>query len=87
MARAEGSPLRPQLAWLAGLLLTLAVLAVSFGGALARVHEQRAGIEGFLRQRTGLDVRFAALKIQLGFYGPEATFSNVSFRRPGDGAL
>lgn len=78
---------RTRLWWVGGVLLLLVILiGVSALGALARVDAQRSGIEKFLRERTGLDVRFARLRIQLGFYGPEAVFSDVEFRAPSDGA-
>ena len=81
-----GSPARasqPRLWWLGSLLLFAVLVGVSVLGALARVDQQRTGIEQFLRDRTGLEVRFANLHIQLGFYGPEAVFRDVEFRRPG----
>lgn len=77
----------PGLWWLWSALLLLGLIGASLAGALARVDEQRAGIERLLRDRTGLDVRFARLRLQLGFYGPEAVFSDVDFRKPGGAQL
>ena len=61
----------------------LLALATTWTAALARVPQQRAAVERLLRAQTGLDVRYGRLVVRLGFYGPEAEFSDVEMRRPG----
>jgi hypothetical protein len=58
-------------------------LAATWIAALARVPQQRAAVERLLRAQTGLDVRYGRLVVRLGFYGPEAEFSNIEMHRPG----
>lgn len=64
----------------------LLALAAAWISALARVPQQRAAVERLLRAQTGLDVRYDRLVVRLGFYGPEAEFSNVEMLRPGAAA-
>ena len=63
--------------------LCVALLA-AYTSALARLPQQRAALEALLRSQTGLDVRFAALALRIGFYGPELHFTSIEMRRPGD---
>ncbi len=71
-------------AWLAGLAaVALLALVTTWTAALARVPQQRAAVERLLRAQTGLDVSYGRLVVRLGFYGPEAEFSDVEMRRPG----
>ena len=63
--------------------LSVALLA-AYASALARLPQQRAALEALLRSQTGLDVRFAALAVRIGFYGPELHFTAIEMRRPGD---
>lgn len=63
--------------------LAVALLA-AYASALARLPQQRAALESLLRSQTGLDVRFAALAVRVGFYGPELHFTSIEMRRPGD---
>lgn len=64
--------------------LTLAALALSaYALAAARVPQQRAALESLLRAETGFDVRFGALQLRWGWYGPEALFRTVELREPG----
>src|SRR5450631_2007357 len=65
-----------------GLVLLLAGLLTTYQIALARVPHERAAIEQVLRAYTGLDLRFAALELRWGWYGPEAVFSQVELREP-----
>ena len=75
----------------AALLASLAVAALlalvtTWTAALARVPQQRAAVERLLRAQTGLDVSYGRLVVRLGFYGPEAEFSDLEMRRPGTDA-
>ena len=71
-------------AWLAGLAaVALLALVTTWTAALARVPQQRAAVERLLRAQTGLDVSYGRLVVRLGFYGPEAEFSDIEMRRPG----
>lgn len=67
-------------------LAALLALAAAWISALARVPQQRATVERLLRAQTGLEVRYDRLVVRLGFYGPEAEFSNVEMLRPGAAA-
>lgn len=67
-------------------LAALLALAAAWISALARVPQQRAAVERLLRAQTGLEVRYDRLVVRLGFYGPEAEFSNVEMLRPGSAA-
>jgi uncharacterized protein YhdP len=82
----------------AGLQLRLALLALAVACALfllllaayelaaARVPQHRAALEQLIRHQTGLEIRFAALAVRWGWYGPEARFEDVELgERPGDG--
>ncbi len=62
--------------------LALALLA-AYSAALARLPQQRSAIEGFLRDQTGFELRFERLAVQLGLYGPEAHFGDVTLWRAG----
>jgi hypothetical protein len=62
--------------------LALALLA-AYSAALARLPQQRAAIESFLREQTGFELRFERLAVQLGLYGPEAHFGDVTLWRAG----
>ncbi|MCC6172535.1 MAG: hypothetical protein IT481_10955 [Gammaproteobacteria bacterium] len=64
-------------------LAAVLALAATWIAALARVPQQRAAVERLLRAQTGLDVRYGRLVVRLGFYGPEAEFSNIEMHRPG----
>ena len=83
-----------------GLQLRLALLALAVAGALlllllaayqlaaARVPQHRAALEQLIRHQTGLEVRFAALAVRWGWYGPEARFEDVELgSRQGDALL
>jgi hypothetical protein len=61
----------------------LLALVATWTAALARVPQQRAAVERLLQAQTGLDVRYGRLVLRLGFYGPEAEFSDLEMRRPG----
>ena len=61
----------------------LLALVTTWTAALARVPQQRAAVERLLRAQTGLDVRYGRLVVRLGFYGPEAEFSDLEMRRAG----
>ena len=63
--------------------LGVALLA-AYASALARLPQQRAALEALLRSQTGLEVRFDALAVRIGFYGPELHFTSIEMRRPGD---
>lgn len=67
-------------AWAA--VLALALLA-AYSAALARLPQQRSAIESFLREQTGFELRFERLAVQLGLYGPEAHFGDVTLWRAG----
>ncbi len=81
---------KPRLQWLR-IVVATAVAAAAFGGtlvlayqlALARVPQHRAALEGLVRARTGLDVRFNELGLRWGWYGPEAVFRSVELGEPG----
>jgi hypothetical protein len=60
----------------------LAVLA-AYAAALARLPQQRSAIENFLREQTGFELRFERLSVQIGLYGPEAHFGDVTLWRSG----
>lgn len=62
--------------------LALALLA-AYSAALARLPQQRSAIESFLREQTGFELRFERLAVQLGLYGPEAHFGDVTLWRAG----
>lgn len=71
--------------WATALWL-LAVIAATIGTytiALARLPQQRAAIESLIRAQTGYDLRFDRVAVRLGFYGPEAQFTDVQMWRPG----
>ena len=59
------------------------VVLLAYQLALARVPQHRAALERLLRAQTGLDVRFSALGVRWGWYGPEAVFRNVELGEPG----
>ncbi len=61
----------------------LLALVTTWTAALARVPQQRAAVERLLRAQSGLDVTYGRLVVRLGFYGPEAEFSDIEMRRPG----
>jgi hypothetical protein len=68
----------------AGWVLAAAVALLSaYTVALARLPQQRAVIESLIRAQTGYDLRFRRLAVRLGFYGPEAHFTDVQMWRPG----
>ncbi|MEZ5459328.1 MAG: DUF3971 domain-containing protein [Steroidobacteraceae bacterium] len=67
-------------AWTAALLLAL---LAAYSAALARLPQQRSAIESFLRTQTGFELRFERLAVQLGLYGPEAHFGDVTLWRVG----
>lgn len=73
--------------WLAAALLVAAAIGVAYAAALARLPEQRARIEALLERETGLAVRFSGMSLRLGFYGPEAEFTNLTLSSPEDGAV
>ena len=65
----------------------LAAVAVAYAAALARLPQQRALVESLLQRETGLEVRFGAMAVRLGVYGPEAQFTDVEFSRRGEPLL
>ncbi|MBK7252135.1 MAG: hypothetical protein IPI06_15075 [Gammaproteobacteria bacterium] len=67
-----------------GALTSLAVLAYQL--ALARVPQHRATLEHFVQMQTGFEVRFATLEVGLGWHGPEARFTQMEMREPGQQA-
>ncbi len=71
--------------WVAAgwLLAAGAALLGAYTVALARLPQQRAAIESLVRAQTGYDVRFGRIAVRLGFYGPEAHFTDVQMWRPG----
>jgi uncharacterized protein YhdP len=76
---------RARTAWVAAgwLLVTAAALLGAYAAALARLPQQRAAIEALVRVQTGYELRFGRIAVRLGFYGPEAHFTNVEMWRPG----
>ncbi|MBV9726418.1 MAG: hypothetical protein JO299_14760, partial [Gammaproteobacteria bacterium] len=64
------------LALTVALALTLLLLA-AYELAAARVPQHRAALEELIHRQTGLEVRFAALALRWGWYGPEALFQDV----------
>jgi hypothetical protein len=72
---------------LAVLFALLAAVAVAYAAALARLPQQRALVESLLQRETGLEVRFGAMAVRLGVYGPEAQFTDVEFSRRGETLL
>ncbi len=76
---------RARTAWVAAgwLLVSVAALLGAYTMALARLPQQRAAIESLVRAQTGYDLRFGRLAVRLGFYGPEAQFTDVEMWRPG----
>jgi uncharacterized protein YhdP len=66
----------------AGLIVTLAVVAMFAKIVIARVPQQRAAIEQALRQHTGLDIRFASMHVGWGFRGAQAELSDVRIADP-----
>lgn len=71
--------------WIAGAWCAALVLAVlaAYAAALARLPQQRSAIENFLREQTGFELRFERLSVQIGLYGPEAHFGEVTLWRAG----
>jgi uncharacterized protein YhdP len=69
-------------AGLAAVLAVLAIVALSYQAALARVPHTRAAIERVLRAYTGLDLRFATVELHWGWGGPEAVFTQVEMGEP-----
>lgn len=71
--------------WVAGAWCAALVLAVlaAYAAALARLPQQRSAIESFLREQTGFELRFERLSVQIGLYGPEAHFGEVTLWRSG----
>jgi uncharacterized protein YhdP len=67
----------------AGVALLAGFLLLAYQLAAARVPEHRAALERLVRAETGLDLRFDALSLQWGWYGPEAVFSHVELGEPG----
>jgi len=75
--RGAAAQLRTATLVLSGALLLVALLGIAYALAAARVPQHRAALEELIRQRTGLDVRFNALSVRWGWYGPEAVFREV----------
>jgi uncharacterized protein YhdP len=69
---------------LAAAAALFAVTALTYQLALARIPAHRATLENLVRARTGLDVRFDELGVRWGWYGPEAVFTRVELREPGE---
>jgi len=68
--------------------VALAALALfAYALAAARVPQYRATLESLVRAETGLDVRFSALSLRWGWYGPEAVFQDVELRERGAATL
>jgi uncharacterized protein YhdP len=85
-ARRTGASLAAQLR--AAVLVLGAALAlcmvwlVAYQAAAARVPQHRAALEELIRRQTGLEIRFTALAVRWGWYGPEALFREVELGEP-----
>lgn len=75
---------RAALGVLAAAFALFAAAALTYQLALASIPAHRATLENLVRARTGLDVRFDELGLRWGWYGPEAVFSRVELREPGE---
>jgi uncharacterized protein YhdP len=75
---------RAALGVLAAAVALFATAALTYQLALASIPAHRATLENLVRARTGLDVRFDELGLRWGWYGPEAVFSRVELREPGE---
>ena len=75
---------RVTLITLAGVSLLATVALFTYALAAARVPQHRATLENLVHAETGLDVRFSALRLRWGWYGPEAVFEGVELHEPGE---
>jgi uncharacterized protein YhdP len=82
-AAAARRHLRLALLAVAGLVMLLTTLLVTYQLALLRVPEHRAALEELIRHETGLEVTFSELSVRWGWYGPEALFDGVTLAEPG----
>ena len=66
----------------AALALLAGFMVLAYKLTAERVPAHRAALERLVRAETGLDLRFDALGLRWGWYGPEAVFSRVELGEP-----
>lgn len=64
------------------LVLLAGFIVLAYKLTAQRVPAHRAALERLVRAETGLDLRFDALGLRWGWYGPEAVFSRVELGEP-----